>query len=181
MADMREKFSLQQINELSQDDFVAALGSLFEASPWIAAQTWEARPFRSVRALHAAMCVTMHSAGRPRQIALIQAHPDLVGRAAQAGLLTRESAGEQASAGLDRLSHEEAVRFAEMNAAYRARFGFPFVICVRENKKEAILAGFEARLNNSIDREVDEALEQIARIAWLRLLDVVDDRGDTGI
>lgn len=181
MAGMQEKLSLQQINELSQDDFVAALGSLFEASPWIASQTWGARPFRNVRALHAAMCETMYRAGRLRQMALIQAHPDLVGRAAQAGLLTRESADEQASAGLDRLSHEEAARFAEMNAAYRARFGFPFVICVRENKKEAILAGFEARLNNSLDREVDEALEQIARIAWLRLLDVVDDRGAPGI
>lgn len=172
---MQKKLSLQQINSMGLEEFVGALGFLFEDSPWIAAHTWEARPFGSVLALHKALCSTMYGAGRERQTALIQAHPDLVGRVAQAGTLTPASAGEQASAGLDRLSPEEAAQFAALNRAYQERFGFPFVICVRENKKEGILAGFDARLNNSRDKEIDTALDEIAKIAWLRLLDVVDD------
>ncbi len=177
---MRKKFSLKQINALSQDDFVYALDFLFEGSPWIAARTWEARPLGSVLALHEALCSTMYGAGHDRQVALIQSHPDLVGKAALAGTLTPESAGEQASAGLDQLSPEEGAHFAQLNAAYHERFGFPFVICVRENKEEGILAGFDARLNNSRDAEIDAALGEIAKIAWLRLLDVVKVEEDGG-
>jgi len=110
-----------------------------------------------------------------RQEALIRAHPDLVGQAALAGTLTRASTGEQAAAGLDAgaLTEDEIAAFARNNAAYRERFGFPFVICARENRKESILAGFAARLGNTREREIRQALREIGKIAWYRLADVV--------
>ncbi len=108
-----------------------------------------------------------------QRIALIAAHPDLVGRAALAGTLTPASRAEQASAGLDRLEPEEIAMFADLNAAYRARFDFPFVICVRENKKAAIIAGLQARIRNERPAEIATALGEIAKIARLRLADLV--------
>jgi OHCU decarboxylase len=108
-----------------------------------------------------------------QQVALIQAHPDLVGQAALAGTLTPESTSEQASVGLDRLSPEEIATFTRLNQTYHGRFGFPFVICVRENKKESILAGFATRLHNSRQREIETALGEIAKIGWFRLRDLV--------
>ena len=114
----------------------------------------------------------MNAASEEQQLALIRAHPDLVGRAALAGTLTRESTDEQARAGLGQLSSQEILLFQENNAAYREKFGFPFVICARLNKKEAILAGFELRLKNSQTQEVRDALEEIFKIADLRLRDL---------
>jgi OHCU decarboxylase len=148
-------------------------GGVFEHSPWIAAAGWQARPFAGVEGLHSALCAVMYGASAERQVALIREHPDLVGRAAREGGLTSASTGEQAAAGLDRLSAEEIAQFEELNAAYRDRFDFPFVICARENKKESILAGFDARLGNSREAEIATALGEIAKIARLRLLDIV--------
>ena len=170
---MLKPMSLHAINRLDQDRFVAALGFLFEHSPWVAAQAWDARPFASIADLHQALCSAMYGAPAEQQLALIQAHPDLAGQAAIAGTLTASSTGEQASAGLDQLSPEEFARFTELNRAYRDRFGFPFVVCVREHTRESILANFAARLENSHSREIDTALGEIAKIARLRLLDVV--------
>ena len=115
----------------------------------------------------------MYSAPIERKLALIRAHPDLAGRAAIAGELTAASTREQASAGLDRLSPEEYRRFHALNDAYRARFGFPFIIAVRENTRESILQSFEARLGNERDAEVRTALEEIGKIVRLRLADAV--------
>jgi 2-oxo-4-hydroxy-4-carboxy-5-ureidoimidazoline decarboxylase len=170
---MTARTSMQEINSLDRDDFAQRLGSIFESSPWIAAQAWEARPFSSVEHLHAAMCAVIYGASPEQKVALIQAHPDLVGRAALAGTLSAESTREQVSAGLDRLSPAEIDTFQRLNARYRERFGFPFVICARENKKESILAGFAARLANSREEEIEAALQEIAKIARLRLLDTV--------
>ena len=171
---MPRRMTLEEINGLDRDGFVAALGLLFEGSPWIAAETWPARPFAGVTDLHEALCRTMREAPLERQVALIRAHPDLVGRAALAGTLSPESTQEQASAGLDHLSPDEVATFARLNAAYRDRFGFPFVICARENKKESILAGFGARRGNTREREIATALDEIAKIAHFRLLDIVE-------
>lgn len=165
--------TLHEINALDQPAFVARLGALFEDSPWIAAKAWYARPFASRDALHQALCQVMYEASEEQQIALIRAHPDLVGRAALAGTLTAESTGEQAAAGLDRLSPDEIATFSRLNAAYRARFDFPFVICARENKKASILDGFETRLKHSRSEEIRIALGEIAKIARLRLHDAV--------
>jgi OHCU decarboxylase len=165
--------TIAEVNALDRAAFTATFGGVFEHSPWIAEGGWESRPFESVEALHAALCAAMYGASAERQVALIRAHPDLVGRAAREGGLTPASTGEQAAAGLDRLSAGEIARFEEANAAYRARFGFPFVICARQNKKESILAGFDARLGNSRDEEIATALAEIAKIARFRLLDIV--------
>jgi 2-oxo-4-hydroxy-4-carboxy-5-ureidoimidazoline decarboxylase len=119
--------------------------------------------------LHAALCGTVSGASRDEQVALIAAHPDLVGRAAQTGTLTPASREEQASAGLDRLAAPEIEAFTQLNALYRARFGFPFVICVRENRKAAILDGMRARVRNARETEIATALAEIAKIARLRL------------
>ncbi len=142
-------------------------------SPWIAEATWPHRPFANLDQLHQALCQTVTDAGEARQIQLIQAHPDLVGRAALQGALPPESAGEQASAGLNRLSGEEIALFQTFNRSFREKFGFPFVICARLHQKEAILAAFRSRLHHPRDAEIKTALEEIARIARLRLEDLV--------
>jgi OHCU decarboxylase len=166
-------WTLGEINAFDRDTFVAVLGPLFEGSPWIAAETWPARPFADLDHLHQALCAVMYQAPVARQVALIQAHPDLVGRAALAGTLTPESTREQAAAGLDQLTPDEIATFTRLNREYREKFGFPFVICARENKKAGILAGFAARLPHSHEVELATALDEIAKIARLRLLDAV--------
>ncbi len=169
------RLSIDQINALDRDHFVQHLGFLFEGSPWIAAQAWETRPFASVSGLYAALCSVMYAASREQQLALICAHPDLAGKAAIAGELTPDSRREQASAGLDRLSPDEFARFTRLNSAYRERFGFPFVICVREHTKESILAAFARRLEHQRDAEIVTALDEIAKIAKLRLDPLLQD------
>jgi 2-oxo-4-hydroxy-4-carboxy-5-ureidoimidazoline decarboxylase len=113
---------------------------------------------------------------REEQLALLRAHPDLAGRAARAGALTNASAAEQSSAGLDRLDDEEYERFGRLNAAYREKFGFPFIIAVRRHDKTSILAAFEARLGNTPAQEMDGALAQVAEIARSRLAGLVKER-----
>ena len=172
---MAKRWTIDQINAMDRDAFVAALGFLFEGTPWIAAETWAARPFNSVETLHRALCATMHAADEGRQLALVRAHPVLVGQAALAGTLSRESTGEQAAAGLDsgRLSAADVREFMANNAAYRERFGFPFIICAREHTKRSILDGFASRLDNSREGELATALGEVENIAWYRLSDVV--------
>jgi 2-oxo-4-hydroxy-4-carboxy-5-ureidoimidazoline decarboxylase len=123
--------------------------------------------------LHRVLCKTVHAASPERQLALIRAHPDLAGRAAPAGPLTRESANEQAGAGLNKLSPGEIAVFQRRNAEYLEKFGFPFVICARLNKKEAMLAGFQMRLKNPREGEMQIALEEIFKIAEYRLRDLI--------
>jgi OHCU decarboxylase len=168
-----QRCSLTGLNELSREDFLRVVSPVFEHSPWIAELTWAKRPFESVGALHRALCETVLASNEPRKLALIRAHPDLAGRAARAGTLTLPSAQEQASGGLDQLSGQEAALFDKYNRAYRERFGFPFVICARQNKKEAMLAGFEWRLKNSPQQEIETALTEIFKIAELRLHDLI--------
>ena len=167
---------LSLLNRLDREGFVDAVGHIFEHSPWIAAAAWEQRPFATLELLHAAMVDVVAAAREAEQIALIRAHPDLAGRMALAGQLGAESTREQAAAELTTLSADELERFTSYNQAYRERFGFPFVICARDNKKEAILKAFPIRLNHSRDEEIRTALHEISRIAWLRLCDAVTDR-----
>jgi OHCU decarboxylase len=148
--------------------FVERYGDLFEHSPWVAEDAYERGPFASREALLAALTDAMYAAPRDKQLDLIRAHPDLAQRAA---VLTEDSAREQSSAGLDRLTPDEYEAFTKANAAYRERFGFPFVICAREHDKDSILASAEARLQNDPESEVGNALAEIARIAALRLED----------
>ena len=167
--------TVTEINSLSRDEFVRVIGPLFEQCPWVAESAWRKRPFADREALHAALCETVAGAGAEKQLGLIRAHPDLADRLAPAGTLTAESVGEQASAGLDRLTPEEAELFRKNNAAYREKFDFPFVICARLNRKEAILNGFRTRLANSREQEIQTALREIFKIAELRLNDLISN------
>jgi OHCU decarboxylase len=154
---------------LDRDAFVARLGGVAEGSPWVAERAWELGPFADVDALADAFRAVIASAPAERQLALIRAHPDLAGRAALAGELSPESAGEQASAGLDRLTPAQLAEFHRLNDAYRERFGFPFVVCVREHTTRSILLAYRRRLENDADAERGTALEEIAKIIRLRL------------
>jgi len=169
----RPELALADVNALDEDAFVAALGDLFEHSPWVARAAFDRRPFASVADLHGALEAAVRAAPRERQVALIRAHPELAGREARAGELTEASTGEQARAGLDRLTAEELGELAAVNRAYRERFGFPLVVCVREHTKASILAWGRARLGHTADDEVATALGEIAKIAGLRLRDLV--------
>jgi OHCU decarboxylase len=167
------RLTIAQLNALDESSFVAALAGLFEGPPWIVALAWSSRPFAGLEELCTALCNVMYGASTEQQVTLLRAHPDLVGRAALAGTLSSASTAEQAAAGLDRLAPDEIAAFTRLNAEYQARFGFPFVICARENKKDSILAGFAARLTNTRDEEIPVALAEVAKICRLRLLDTV--------
>ncbi len=138
---------------------------LFEHSPWVEARA-DAAPTRGDR--HADLMAVVAAATRDEQLALIRAHPELADRAA---MLTDASAAEQAAAGLDRLTAGEFARFHDLNARYRARFGFPFIICVRLTDKTGILAAMAARLDHDRDTEIATAIVEIGRITRLRLED----------
>jgi len=161
--------TLDALNRCPRDQFVRLLGGVFEHSPWVAEAVVDARPFLTHLALHTAMCDAVRQAREDVQIALIRAHPDLVGKV----VLSEASAREQAAAGLTRLSPAEITRFDHYNAAYRARFGFPFVICARRNQKDAMLRAFPERLAHTRDQEIRTALEQIFQIATHRLDELI--------
>jgi OHCU decarboxylase len=161
--------SIEHLNACDDEAFVAAVGFAFEHSPWIARAAAAQRPFADAAALHAAMVAIVRDAPNDAQVALIAAHPDLAGRVAREGRLTAASSSEQAGAGLDALTPEEIARFDSANGAYRERFGFPFVICARENTKASILAALARRASNDRATEIATALDEIAKIAWLRI------------
>jgi xanthine dehydrogenase D subunit len=151
------------------------LGALFEHSPWVVEAAWQSGPFATVAELHAALVATVREAPHERQLELIRAHPELAGREADAGTLTRESSSEQASVGLGRLTARELEALRRLNRSYRERFGFPLIICVREHTKDSILAWGAARLEHSREQEIEIALGEIAKIARLRLADLVGE------
>jgi 2-oxo-4-hydroxy-4-carboxy-5-ureidoimidazoline decarboxylase len=164
------RHTIAALNGLSHEEFAALCGPVFEKSPWFAAEAASRRPFADFDAMVAAFCDCVRAATPGRQLELIRAHPDLVGRMT----LTAESQREQAAAGLVSLSTGEIALFRKHNEAYRSRFGFPFIICARLNKKEAILTAFEKRLPNSRETEIHTALDEIFKIAALRLRDLVE-------
>ncbi|HTX02316.1 MAG TPA: 2-oxo-4-hydroxy-4-carboxy-5-ureidoimidazoline decarboxylase [Candidatus Acidoferrales bacterium] len=166
--------TIADLNAAERASFVAAVGFAFESSPWIAELASERRPFADLEALTACMNAIVAESPLERRVALIAAHPDLAGRLAREGRLTPASTREQASAGLDRLTPEETARFNAHNAAYRERFGFPFVICVRQQTKDSILDALERRVRNDRETEIAMALSEIGKIARLRLGDVVE-------
>ena len=161
--------SLAELNAFDRAAFVARLGGVFEHSPWIAERAWAARPFISFESLHAAMTGAMRAGSEAEKTALLRAHPELAGREAKEGTLTAASRGEQKSAGLDRLDAAEMRRLAEMNAAYRAKFGFPFIIAVRARTKDEILAEFARRFARAPAEERATALAEVETIARIRL------------
>ena len=167
------RINLTALSAMDRDAFTQALGGIFEHSPWVAERVWEARPFADADALHEIMVQAMHGAGRERQLALIRAHPELAGKAAAEGALTRESTGEQASAGLDRCTPEELAALRELNRAYRAKFDFPFLMAVKGRGRDEILTALRERLDHPLEEEFARCLDEIAEIARLRLTDLI--------
>jgi len=163
------QLTLDELNQMDQSAFVAALGEVFEHTPWVAESAFSARPFANLPALYDAMTGAVRSAGADRQMTLIKAHPDLAGKAAREGAITDDSKREQSSAGLDRLSADEFAAFHKLNDAYHAKFDIPFIVCVRRHGKESILRQFEQRLRNDAAAERRAALDEIFRIVALRL------------
>jgi 2-oxo-4-hydroxy-4-carboxy-5-ureidoimidazoline decarboxylase len=140
--------SLQQLNHLPAAEFVAALGAIFEHSPWIPERVAALRPFDSTIALHRAMCDAVMHAAEAQQLALIRAHPELAGRAAIAGNLTAASTSEQKGAGLSACTPEQYQRLQSLNGAYNTRFGFPFVLAVKGHTPDSVLTALGSRVTH---------------------------------
>ena len=172
------QITLADLNACGEEDFVARLANVFEHSPWIAEQAASSRPFAGVQALFDTMKAAVDRAPPELRLALIRAHPDLANKTQRAAGLTVESNAEQNSAGLDRLSDAEYQAFERVNNAYRSKFGFPYIVCVLRHTRDSILRDFERRLPNDAKAEAQKSIEEIYRIAALRLDQVVasDDR-----
>jgi OHCU decarboxylase len=160
---------------MDRTNFVQALGWIFEHSPWVAEAVWPERPFSSVDQLHASMLNAVRQAGTAKQLELLRAHPDLAKRMQMSEI----SQSEQQGAGLDRLSPEEYGQFTFYNEQYTARFGFPFIMAVRGQTKETILAAMKDRVAHSREEEFLLALEEVGKIAGFRLSDAVDEGNES--
>jgi OHCU decarboxylase len=161
--------TLEELNTLPVEKFVARLGAVFEHSPWVAERAAAARPFRSREQLLDALCTVVHKASPEEQLALIQAHPQLGARGRKRTELTESSANEQRRAGLDACTDEQFARLLQLNAAYMQRFSFPFILAVRGHHPESILAALESRVGNDPEAERGMALHQIGLIGGYRL------------
>lgn len=162
--------TLDQLNAMDRAAFVAAVGDIFEHAPWVAERAHGTRPFATIAALHEAMMQAVRAAPRAQQLAFLRGHPELGGKVARAGAMTADSKAEQGGLGLDRLSDTDFARFERVNAAYAQKFGFPFIVCVRNHKSaETILQAFEQRVSNDVDTEFAAALAEIGHITRLRL------------
>jgi 2-oxo-4-hydroxy-4-carboxy-5-ureidoimidazoline decarboxylase len=160
---------MNAINSMDRTAFVQKFGGIFEKSPWVAEKAWDKRPFASIDDLHASMVNVVKHSPVPNQLALLQSHPDLAGKEAQAGAMTASSVSEQASAGLNALSKAEVAQITELNAAYKQKFGFPFIIAVRMHTKEGIFFEFNRRLQNETQAEFANDLQNVYAITRLRL------------
>lgn len=169
--------TLASLNAAPLDAFVAALGAVFEHAPWVAERAAAGRPFASVQALHAALQAVLQNATEAERLTVLRNHPDLAGRAARAGAIAPDSIAEQAAAGLDRLSEAEYARFEGLNAAYRDKFGLPFILCVKRHGRASLLATFARRLASDPATERATALDEVFRIAAIRLDGLVTGEG----
>lgn len=163
--------TLDALNRASGAQFLELIGGPLEGQTWLAERIAAGRPFASVDALYAAFEQAVNAASETEQIALIASHPDLAGKAAMEGAVSADSIREQAAAGLDRLTPQQYAEFHRLNTAYREKFGFPFVICARDNTRESILASFDHRLGSSRAQEIATALNEVLKILRLRLID----------
>ena len=161
--------TIAEANYLPPADFVSQVGGVFEHSPWVAERALAGRPFADLPALHDALWQQVLLASREEQLELLRAHPDLGARAR----MSDASQGEQAGAGLDRLTPGEFARLGAANATYRDKFGFPFLFAVKGSTKYDILAAIEQRIHSGWDTEFRTALEQVFRIAGFRLADII--------
>jgi 2-oxo-4-hydroxy-4-carboxy-5-ureidoimidazoline decarboxylase len=161
--------TLERVNRAGKAEFVELLGGVYEESPWVAERTWDDRPFDSVGTLHGAMERTVERSSREAKLELLRAHPDLGERTE----MTDSSEQEQAAAGLDELSPEQYEAFRRLNERYRGKFGFPFIMAVRNETPEAIRAAMEDRIEHSRDEEFETALSEVHEIARFRLTELL--------
>ncbi|ATG72748.1 OHCU decarboxylase [Zobellella denitrificans] len=157
---------------MSRDEFVAAFADIYEHSAWVAETAFDqglSAEDDEIERLHARMAGVLLAADKDAQLALINAHPDLAGKAAQRGELTEASTNEQAGAGINQCTAEEFARFTELNNAYKEKFAFPFIMAVKGSNRHQILAAFEERIHNDYDTEFDRAVKEINKIALFRL------------
>lgn len=165
---------IASVNEQSFEEFIHMFGGVFEKTPLVAASVWSDRPFTDVQSLHKSFCEFVMQLPSKGKAGLLRCYPDLASRHVQPQLhLTRESLNEHRAAGLLELSEEEALEIASMNASYKKRFGWPFVICARENKKAAILEGLRRRVSRDREEELETGIQEVCKIAWHRLSDMV--------
>jgi 2-oxo-4-hydroxy-4-carboxy-5-ureidoimidazoline decarboxylase len=174
---MTATLTLDGLNAAPRKDFAVAIGDVFEHAAWVAEGAYAARPFATVAALHEAMMGAVRAAPAEQRFAFLRGHPELGGKVARAGAMTDDSKAEQGALGLDRLSETEFTRFERLNAAYREKFGFPFIICVRRHTRDSILRNFERRTRNDAKAELAAALAEIGFITRLRLVAKVDGPG----
>lgn len=165
--------SIAQLNAATRDEFIAALGGIFEHSPWVADVAWDLRPFAGVPDLHARMCAVVRLSPHARQLALLRAHPELAGRAMVSNGLTAESTDEQTRSGLTRCSPEELATLQALNAAYDRKFGWPFIAAVKHLDRASIIRLFTERLEASAADEFENCLANIEKITRWRLDDQV--------
>jgi 2-oxo-4-hydroxy-4-carboxy-5-ureidoimidazoline decarboxylase len=169
--------TLNELNNACEKAFVATLGSVFEHAPWVAEGVLTQRPFATISALHAAMCAVVTDADDATQMAFLNAHPELGGAAARRSAMAALSVEEQATLGLQALDEALSARFDALNTAYRQRFGFPFIICVRRHTLSSIITQFERRVTQDVAMERQTALMEISHITRRRLEAMVDGPG----
>ena len=165
--------TLEEVNNLGFQAFTEKLGSIIENTPLVAATIWSNRPFQSVKALHDTFCMFLTALPPETKAGILRCHPDLAGKLAMMSALSRESTKEQKGAGLLELSDSEREELTTLNHTYKKKFEFPFVICARENKKEAIFSGMRSRLSNDTKTETETGIREVCKIAWYRLVDIV--------
>jgi 2-oxo-4-hydroxy-4-carboxy-5-ureidoimidazoline decarboxylase len=165
---------LDSLNHVADADFVAALGGIFEHAPWVAAAVASRRPFGSLAEMFEAMRQAVLESEEGRRLDVLRSHPELAGAAARSGNMTAESIAEQGSAGLDRLPPGRVALFEDLNRTYRQRFGLPFIICVRRHGSDSLLGEFQRRVELTAEVERATALDEVFRIAALRLDALVD-------
>ncbi|CAN7395708.1 2-oxo-4-hydroxy-4-carboxy-5-ureidoimidazoline decarboxylase [Pseudorhodoferax sp. LjRoot39] len=173
--------TLAQLNAVDTTAFLAHLGEVFEHAPWVAAAVALQRPFASTDALHRAMLAAVAARPEEARVALFNGHPELAGAAARLGQMTSDSVREQGGLALGALGAEDGARWDALNTAYRVRFGFPFILCIKRHTRATALAAFAARLANDRATELASTLAEIGRITRLRLAERIADHGLDGL
>ena len=167
--------SIENVNLLDYSDFKDKFGSVIEHCPFVAAGVWSSHPFLNRESLHSAFGTFLGALNKTTKLRVVRCHPDLAGKLAAEKLLSDESAREHKSAGLLSLSVDEKRSLTELNQTYKEKFQFPFILCVRENKKESIFREIRKRVNNDVESELENALAEVCKIAWYRIADLVKD------
>jgi 2-oxo-4-hydroxy-4-carboxy-5-ureidoimidazoline decarboxylase len=175
-SNMAVKMTIVSVNELSQEAFIERFANVVEMTPLCPASVCSKRPFESLDKLYFALCEFIDALPSNGREGILRSHPDLAGRSAKKNELTAESKQEQAKAGLGNLTVQEANILDSSNQSYRVKFGFPFVICARDNKKEAIMNGLKTRIENDQETELKTGIQEVKKIMLLRLKDLVEDK-----